>query len=137
MAYNAHELNHSSGISPERTNPVAGEEALWRAVITQALMDAASQSKKPEQQMAREQARRWLTKSCDDFNTVCDYAGMEPAYVRRMAKQALMQQSHWRAEAGKSPRYTRDQHYKAIAKAKKREVETKSTVIAMRIGVSA
>lgn len=73
-----------------------GERALWAAVITQALMDAASQSKKPEAIKAKEEALEWLKGDCQRFEEVCEMAGYCPDYVREMAKQALARQCRWR-----------------------------------------
>lgn len=88
---------------PEGEIRVRGEQALWRAVIVQALMDSASNSHKAEAKFFKTQAMQWLCGSHPDFATVCDYAGMEPAYVRRMAKRALLNGCKWRLEAGVSP----------------------------------
>ena len=76
------------------------EPGLWRAVITQALMDAASQSLKPDIQRARREALHWLLSSSSDFETVCDHAGMDPSYVRLKARQALARGCEWRLPAG-------------------------------------
>jgi len=86
-------------LADEQTfNPTRGEQAMWRAVITQALMDAASNSKKPEALYFKGEALHWLLEGGQDFSTVCYYAGLEPDYVRRMAKQALMRGFRWRCE---------------------------------------
>lgn len=75
---------------------VRGETALWRAVLTQALMDAGSNSHKQEMQRARRQAIEWLLTSEEDFVTVCLYAGLNPAYVRVKAKEAMLNGCKWR-----------------------------------------
>lgn len=52
----------SSALSPESAVSFADHEpGLWRAVITQALMDAASHSKKPEARRTRSEA---LARGC-------------------------------------------------------------------------
>lgn len=66
-----------------------GDEALWRAVILQAMLDAVTRSRKPEAEHTRGQARKWLASRSRDFALVCDLGGMEPSYVRRMAKKVL------------------------------------------------
>lgn len=76
------------------------EAGLWRAVITQALMDAASQSRKSEARRTREDAIRWLMSDTSDFETVCDNAGLDPDYVRGRAIQALRRGCSWRLPAG-------------------------------------
>lgn len=80
------------------------ERALWRAVIVQALMDAACGSKKYEAEQARNEAINWLRGGSQDFATVCYYAGFEPDCVRRMAERSLEGGCHWRALPGKGTR---------------------------------
>src|SRR5262245_21940368 len=65
------------------------EPGLWRAVITQALMDAASRSRKTEARRYRTDALSWLLSGTDDFEAVCDNAGLDPDYVRSRARTAL------------------------------------------------
>ncbi len=79
-------------------NPVRAEQALWRAVITQALMDAASKSKKMEAKYEKSQALCWLTGFSEDFKTVCELANLAPDYVRRSSIAALERDCKWRAE---------------------------------------
>ncbi len=76
------------------------EPSLWRAVITQALMDAASQSSKTEARRSRSDALHWLLSSDSDFETVCDNAGLDPDYVRSRARQALARGCQWRLPIG-------------------------------------
>jgi hypothetical protein len=89
-------------IFPEAANPVRGETALWRAVITQALMDAASNSKKMELQYEKSQALCWLKTYAEDFKTVCDFAGYSPDYIRTRSLAALERGCKWRKENGNS-----------------------------------
>src|SRR5262245_37362871 len=77
-----------------------GERGLWRAVLTQALMDAASHSRKPENQFHKHEATAWLTGFSKDFVMVCDLADLDPSYVRRAVKRALLSGCKWRTEAG-------------------------------------
>ena len=76
------------------------EPGLWRAVITQALMDAASQSRKLEARRTRDAALNWLLSNDRDFESVCDNAGFDPGYVRRRAKEALARNCEWRLPNG-------------------------------------
>lgn len=92
---------------PEPYNATRGEQALWQAVITQALMDAANQSTKEEAKHAKREALAWLRGTSADFYAVCDYAGLNPDHVRSRAKQALERNCQWRAQAGQGPRYGR------------------------------
>ena len=76
------------------------ESALWRAVITQALMDAASRSRKTEAVRHRQDALEWLLGITQDFEIVCENAGMDPDYVRTQARAALTRGFVWRLPAG-------------------------------------
>lgn len=76
------------------------EHGLWRAVITQALMDAASKSRKSEAKRTRADALHWLLSESTDFETVCDNAGFDPCYVRRRAREALARGCEWRLPNG-------------------------------------
>ena len=76
------------------------EPGLWRAVITQALMDAASNSGKSESKRSRIDALHWLLNNTNDFEAVCDNAGLNPDYVRTKAKKALSRGFAWRLPAG-------------------------------------
>lgn len=76
------------------------EPGLWRAVITQALMDAASKSHKSEAQRRRSDAMQWLLSDSCDFEAVCDNAGLDPDYVRSRARTALRRNCEWRLPAG-------------------------------------
>lgn len=80
--------------------PIRSEVALWRAVIVQALMDAASRSRKPDAMYHKNEAAAWLTGGGRDFALVCEHAGFNPFYVRRMAKRAMLAGCKWRAEPG-------------------------------------
>jgi hypothetical protein len=90
------------GIEPE--HPVKGEIALWRAVIVQALMDAASQSNKQEMRYDKSQALCWLSGVSEDFRTVCDLAFFPPDYVRSRAEQSLARGCQWRKETAQGRR---------------------------------
>ncbi len=76
------------------------EPGLWRAVITQALMDASNDSRKSEARRSRDDALKWLLNNDRDFEVVCDNAGFEPGYVRKRAKEALARDCEWRLPNG-------------------------------------
>jgi hypothetical protein len=86
----------NSPYAPAPYNPVKGEMALWTAVITQALMDAGSQSAKPEAQHDKAKATRWLLGNSEDFVTVCLNAGLEPKVIRQKAMAAIERGCVWR-----------------------------------------
>lgn len=95
----------------EPYDAVRGERAVWRAVILQALMDAACMSHKKENQQAKQEAMVWLRGTSPDFVQVCHFAGFEPEYVRRMIRGCLERNCTWRAAPGTGaprPRRTRD-----------------------------
>lgn len=75
---------------------VKAEKALWAAVITQALMDAGSESRKPEARHEKAKAIRWLLGNSEDFITVCQNAELDPQYVRSKAKAAIERGCVWR-----------------------------------------
>lgn len=84
------------GVDFEYNEQLNGERSMWRAVITQALMDASSNSKKPENLKARREARNWLRGNNEDFLYICELADMDPQYVRRKARLALARNCVWR-----------------------------------------
>ncbi len=91
-------------VSVEPDRYTRGEQALWRAVILQALTDAASESKKYEAQLEKEKARRWLLAAGEDFATVCDLAGFDVSRVRRHVRRALAGGCQWRMAQQESSR---------------------------------
>lgn len=68
------------------------EAALWRAVVTQAVMDASwKQTGKHEtvgdSVLNRDKARAWLLGNSKDFREVCFMAGFDPDAVRESAQR--------------------------------------------------
>ena len=85
-----------------------GEFKLWVAVLEQAWKDATMRIKsqqrkkrkkdgsnyqyntKPGDSVAAQvDARRWFSENSDDFKLVCELAGQNPEYVRRLARRKL------------------------------------------------
>lgn len=95
-----HYSSYSIYSSPASGSFADHEPGLWRAVITQALVDAASKSRKSEAKRSRNDALTWLLGNDRDFEAVCDHAGFDPSYVRRRAKEALARGCHWRLPNG-------------------------------------
>lgn len=89
-------------------NHTAGEQALWRAVIVQALMDAASLSHKAENLNHRREALIWLRGRSEDFHRVCHYAGLDPDCTREMIRGALERGCAWRVAPGMGERASKD-----------------------------
>lgn len=79
-----------------------GEQALWRAVITQALMDAGNDSSKSEMRYEKAQAIAWLGSNHPDFYTVCTLADLEPSYVRQKAREAIKRNTRRRLKLRRS-----------------------------------
>ena len=71
---------------------------LWKAVITQALMDAGNNAKDRFAKAARRKALLWLTTRSDDFLYVCEMADLEPEYVEAKVKYALSRGCKWRED---------------------------------------
>ena len=100
----------------EPYNHASGEMALWIAVITQAMMDALSHVDNAESNYYKHEAIHWLSGNSKDFIMVCMCAGLDPDYVRRQAKRALVSPVAWRAEAGKGKRYLERKAYRRSKK---------------------
>lgn len=103
-------LGHASDINDAYASECdeaeeAGEQALWKAVITQALMDAGSESKKPEMKYERAQAISWLSGLSPDFYAVCSLAGMDPDYVRQKAQEAIKRGCMWKKPSSNYKRH--------------------------------
>jgi hypothetical protein len=91
------ELENSFLPEQNSDNP-CGYRALWRAVITQALMDAGSNSKKIEFRKEKARAISWLNGDSEDFSDVCALAGLDAGYVKKKAKEAIKNGCKWREE---------------------------------------
>ncbi len=71
---------------------------LWRAVITQAMMDAGNNCKNRHAKGIKARALQWLVRDNADFDLVCELADMEPSYVRARAVGALNRGCKWRQD---------------------------------------
>ena len=73
-------------------------KSLWKAVITQALMDASSNSKKKFAKKQKIEALKWLLddKKNSDFERVCCLADLEYQKVFAKVKIALSNGCRWR-----------------------------------------
>jgi hypothetical protein len=70
--------------------------SLYIAVILQALLDLTKpkiDNEKTSVQVYRDQAHAWIFKevgvTCEDFETVCTYAGVKPTAVRNFASNVI------------------------------------------------
>ncbi|MSO13471.1 hypothetical protein [Rickettsiales endosymbiont of Trichoplax sp. H2] len=73
-------------------------KSIWRAVITQALMDASSNSKKKFAKKQKIDAIRWLLDDLyvDEFKMVCNLADLDYKNVLVKIKKALANGCKWR-----------------------------------------
>lgn len=69
---------------PYKFPHIEPEQSLWRSVIDNALRDMASRDK-----VAAEEARMWFEEDNEDFITVCEYAGLDPVYVKKIYHEKL------------------------------------------------
>ena len=74
------------------------EQYLWIAVLARAVHDAFAVSDYHE---AR-QALAWLKGYSDDFKSVCDFAGRNPAYVRMKLIKQLNERENYFNELRKA-----------------------------------
>jgi hypothetical protein len=72
------------------------EQNLWKAVVLQALLDAAGQSRGTfarwpdwKHQAVKREALRWLLVDKEDFFDVCEMAGIDARIIREFSKRLL------------------------------------------------
>lgn len=99
----------------------AGETALWRAVILQAVYDARSNNRKVWDRHNKELCRVWLTGNSTDFEMVCDYAGYNPEYIRAHVKKALDKDDLWRKPVGQG--WRTKAHQAALERIRERQLQ--------------
>lgn len=78
--------------------PCRGETAVWRSVITQAVMDARSGSQKSDAKRHKREALEWFDSSA--FLEVCLLADLDPHATRERIRTALVNEVQWRLPAG-------------------------------------
>jgi hypothetical protein len=72
--------------------PPSPERRLWRAVLSQAILDAVAEvtvkdpKARAEQLRDRDEARTWLLKSSAHLEWVCDAAGLDVVLVHKQAR---------------------------------------------------
>ena len=73
---------------------IAGEVALWRAVLLQAFIDLKVKSKNKKYDHARRKAYEWfkLPKNQQDVKEVCNMAGYEYRKVQQLADEIIEMQ---------------------------------------------
>ena len=73
-----------------------GHKSLYVSVVLQALLDLTKPLSKSEDssvQVYRDQSQAWIFKevgvTCEDFEEVCFYAGLEPSLIRKFAYNVI------------------------------------------------
>ena len=75
------------------------EQALWQAVVDQALQDALqSDDDKSITQLQRDGARVWLSRGRQDFDDVCAMAGYDPEFIRDAYVNGRITPERWEQE---------------------------------------
>ncbi len=103
---------------------------LWQGVVLQALLDAGNLSKsinpswstpsrKFMHKRVADEAKKWFTENCQDFQDVCHLANLDPRLIRKFAmkvargdpsaKKALIEWRDW----FKRPKFTFNAEVKA------------------------
>ncbi|MDZ5761403.1 hypothetical protein [Lyticum sinuosum] len=92
-------------LSKDKRNSIiekSNVRALWRSVITQALMDAASNSHKKSEKINKIYALKWLKGNNTEFISVCQMADLDPKYVKIKVESALSRGCKWRNDIRRS-----------------------------------
>lgn len=66
------------------------EVSLWQAVIIKAFEDAAINYDRERERHHREAALLWLLKDNLDFILICEWASLDPGFIREKALQAAL-----------------------------------------------
>lgn len=81
---------HQQSTEPQDHHlPIAGEIALFKAVIMQALLDCVNQSRRTEDRVAKIQASRWFDKNNIDFILTCQFAQLNHKWVLQQSLAAI------------------------------------------------
>lgn len=139
---NIHNFNPPPPASPQRKrrkhsywpdapyNFAHEEESLWKAVITQAVIDACNRNTDLESMQDKRKAIRWLTIPNIDFIHVCLNAGLEPSHIRKLAKKALLHPTLWRDAPGTDVRYKQQKAWRKRRKqTRKKEARAKRAAL--------
>ena len=66
-------------------NDASPEKTLHKAIILQLIKDATSSSKSKQDQVNKNISREWIFINNPDFVIICQEAGYEPYYIRKLA----------------------------------------------------
>jgi hypothetical protein len=80
--------------SDQETRPIAPEVRLFRHIIIHAVLDAIYGSSDPRDNSVgiRAAARAWFVDAGEDFQAICECAGMNPRVVRKDALAYIARQ---------------------------------------------
>lgn len=65
------------------------EIILYKAMITQALIDATNISDLPKARAIEKDAKKWIFGNGDYFQKICHIAEIEPSFVIKITKEAI------------------------------------------------
>ena len=78
------------------------EIILYKAIITQAIIDATNISDAPRAKTLETDAKKWIFSNSDYFQKICYIAGIEPSFVVKITKEAI-KLNHKKLEFNKKP----------------------------------
>lgn len=78
-----------------------GYQALWRAVILQAILDARTISRKRRKRKLKTKAELWIFQDEENFPLVCSLAAYDVDWIRRKLREAFQSNYQWRKETNK------------------------------------
>ena len=89
------EINITHSMNNDFANELKSYQKLWRYVIIHAIFEAASVSKKKSAMIAKVKARDFLLGKSSNLEVICNYANLDPSYVRQKASMAIEKKSWW------------------------------------------
>lgn len=78
------------------------EIILYKAIITQAIIDATNISDGPRAKIIEQDAKKWIFSNSEYFQKICHIAGIEPSFVIKITKEAI-KLNHKKLEFYKKP----------------------------------
>ena len=65
------------------------EVSLYKAIITQAIIDATNTSILPQPKTLEKEAKNWIFGKSEYFQRICYLAGIEPDFVVKITQEAI------------------------------------------------
>jgi hypothetical protein len=87
----------------------SAEVRLYKAILTQALIDASNTSSSPEAKKHELEAKNWIFGNSNYFKEVCYNAEISPDFMRQITKEAIRlnsvkkSESYWADSVSKKP----------------------------------